>query len=141
MSSFYTYGKQRELFNRKCGTPAEVSPDIFKEHFPNNAECYYLRLLLHTVRGLTSFNGLRVVDDVENYTYQDACQGRQMLDDDLHWDDDLAETCVNDLLFSMMLVFCKLSDATQLWQAYQNRLSENFLKKVQENIDNGIHPA
>lgn len=60
----YTYNKQQGVFNRRRrGTAVEGEPGIFKEHVigrvytvhPNNAECYYLGLLFHTVRGPTSF--------------------------------------------------------------------------------------
>ncbi|CAH2098235.1 unnamed protein product [Euphydryas editha] len=123
---FYTYNKQQGVFvRRRRGTAVEGEPGIFKEHVigrvytvhPNNSECYYLCLLLHYIRGPTSFVELRKVDGIEHPTYQAACHARHLLDGDQHWDDTLTEACVSDSphrlrhLFAILLTFCGLSDA------------------------------
>lgn len=41
-------------------------------------------------------------------------------------------------LFAVMLVFCALSDASQLWHKYQNKLAEDFFRYAQLNDDNQI---
>ncbi|RCN29090.1 hypothetical protein ANCCAN_25155 [Ancylostoma caninum] len=51
---------------------------------PNNDECYFLRLLLHTVRGPTSFTDLKTVDGEVCETYREACQRRGLLENDQH---------------------------------------------------------
>jgi len=40
---------------------------------PNNPECFYLRILLHNVRGPTSFKNLKSVDGIEYDTYREEC--------------------------------------------------------------------
>ncbi|GBP61498.1 hypothetical protein EVAR_34735_1 [Eumeta japonica] len=141
--SFYTYNKQQCIFNRRRrGTVVVGEAGIFKEHIigrvytvhPNNSECFYfyLRLLLHVVRGPTSFAELRKVDNIIYPTYQAACRARHFLDGDQHWDDALAEASISESpqrlrnLFAVMLVFCALSDAALLWHKYQNKLAEDF---------------
>lgn len=141
--AYYTYDKQRGVFNsRRRGATVEGVPGIFKEHtlgrvytvHVNNTELFYLRLLLHTVRGPTSFGALRSVNDVEQPNFLAACRVRHLLDDDQHWDHTLAEACVSDSprrlrnLFCIMLVFCGLSDAAQLWTKYKQAFAEDFLR-------------
>lgn len=104
-----------------------------------------MRLILHTVRGPTSFADLRTVDGVEYPTYRDACRARHLLDEDQHWDDALADACVSDSphrlrhLFAVLLVFCGLSNPEQLWQKYQNRLAEDFFRNMRQNIDGDLN--
>lgn len=47
---------------------------------PKNSECYYLRLLLHEVWGLTSFSFLKTVNGV----LYDACRALGLLEDGKH---------------------------------------------------------
>lgn len=103
-------------------------PGIFKELVigrvyivhPNIAECYYLRvLLLHTLRDPTSIAELHKVDDIEYPTYQAAVAPHRLRH-----------------LFDILLTFCELLDAGQLWQKYQNAFAEDILR--QQNIDSEI---
>ncbi|XP_045511060.1 uncharacterized protein LOC123705982 [Colias croceus] len=150
--SYYTFNKQEGMFNRRRrGTAVAGEPGIFKDHVigrvytvhPNNSECFYLRLLLHVVRGPTSFADLRKLDNIVHPTYQAACRARHLLDGDQHWDDALSEASISESpqrlrhLFAVMLVFCALSDSAQLWNKYQNKLAEDFFRHVQLN-DNPI---
>lgn len=69
---YYTWNlSRRQFFRRKqrarvadfVGVFAtETLGSVYTVH-PNNAECYFLRLLLHTVKGPTSFEVLRTVND------------------------------------------------------------------------------
>ncbi|XP_014781018.1 uncharacterized protein LOC106876819 [Octopus bimaculoides] len=58
---------------------------------PNYSECYYLRLLLHHVKGPTSFTALRMVDNTVCQTYRQACHLRGLQEDDTHWKVTLTE--------------------------------------------------
>jgi len=51
---------------------------------PNNPEYFYLRILLHNVRGPTSFKNLKSVDGIEYDKYREACQKLGLLKDDKH---------------------------------------------------------
>ncbi|CAG4984962.1 unnamed protein product [Colias eurytheme] len=143
--SYYTYDRQRGVFNRRQrGSAVEGFPGIFKDTalgrvytvHPNNGECYFLRLLLHTVRGPTSFAFLRTYDGVEYPTYRAACVARHLLDDDQNWDDTLAEASVSDSpsrmrhLFAVILVFCGVANPVTLWEKYRHHLSEDFLRAL-----------
>ncbi|XP_036347381.1 uncharacterized protein LOC118756745, partial [Rhagoletis pomonella] len=140
--SYYTYNKQRGVFNRRRrGQPVEGFPDVHRENaigrvytvHPSNSECYYLRLLLHTVRGATSYKYLKTVNGVEHSTFHGACCALCLLDDDRNWFETLEEAVVSETpsrlrhLFAVMIVFCGLSHPVQLWEKYQRHLLEDFL--------------
>lgn len=73
---YYTFTNNR--FNRrKQGEPIVQYPGVKKSNVlgrvytvhPSNIKCYYLRMLLHHVRGPTSFLDLKTVDDVIHPTF------------------------------------------------------------------------
>ncbi|RCN48933.1 hypothetical protein ANCCAN_05042 [Ancylostoma caninum] len=89
---YYTWNTSRKVFcKRKQGAPvpgtdvreSDALGRVYTVH-PNNDECYFLRLLLHTVRGPTSFADLKIVDGEVCETYREACQRRGLLENDQH---------------------------------------------------------
>ena len=85
------------------GTPVENQPGIkssetlgrvYTVHL-TNFECFCLRLLLHIVRGPTSFDDLRVVDGQRCCSFKEACSLRGLLEDDAHWKETLEQAVVS----------------------------------------------
>ena len=105
---------------------------------PNNGECYYLRMLLHSVHGPTCFADLRTVDGDVCDTYGEACQRRGLLEGDEHWHKALTEAALNCFprqlrdLFSIIVTTCAPSDPQSLWETQKESLSEDVLNKVQK---------
>ncbi|XP_044587019.1 uncharacterized protein LOC123266682 [Cotesia glomerata] len=99
---------------------------------PTNTECYYLRHLLHEVRGPESFTALRTIKDVIYPTFQEACRVMGLLEDDAHWDKTLAEVSISDSsykireLFAVMLVFCQVRDPIKLWDKYRDNFTDDI---------------
>nr|XP_034195047.1 uncharacterized protein LOC117611219 [Osmia lignaria] len=69
--TYYTWNASAKKFERrKQGKAVEGHPNLYSTDtlgrlytvYPNNAECFYLRLLLINVRGPTSFQELRTVN-------------------------------------------------------------------------------
>jgi len=124
----YFIWKNNKFSRRKQGKGVSGHPGVKQDHVigrvytvhPNNAECYYLRLLLHEVRGPTCFNDLKTVSGVVHPSYQSACQALGLLEDDTHWDRTLEEATIIDSpqkirqLFAVLLVFCQLADPLKL---------------------------
>ncbi|XP_053592995.1 uncharacterized protein LOC103575583 [Microplitis demolitor] len=155
--AYYIFDKQSKVFKRrKRGNPVEGYPGIFKEHVigrvytihPGNTECYFLRLLLHTVRGPTSFKDIRTVNGVVYQSYQAACKALDLIEDDSHWDETLKEACVTDSpfklrqLFAIIVVFCHPSDPKELWTKYKKYLYEDYGRKLIRSfpdIDLNLH--
>lgn len=137
---YFTWDSNNHTFSRrKRGKLLEnniYSTDaigrVYTVH-PNNAECYFLRLLLHVVKGPTSFQNLRAVNNIIHPTFQQACKILNLIDDDSHWSLTLTEASLNDsssklrYLFVLMLSACQISDPLELWILHRNSMSEDIL--------------
>jgi hypothetical protein len=110
-------------------------------------------MLLHVVRGPTSFADLNTVNGVMCETYHEACDRLGLLESDAHWDSALAEAAASQLphqirhLFAILLTMCAVFNPLQLWEKYQKYVSEDILRTLQiqhpglsldfsDNIDN-----
>ena len=102
---FYTWNQSTKTFQRrKQGTTVEGPPRVkqtdalgrvYAVHL-NNSECFYLRMLLHIVKGPTSFARLRTVEGVTHDTFQGACKSVGLLEDDSQWENTLSEAGVSN---------------------------------------------
>lgn len=143
--AYYTYNKQSGTFQRRRrGTPVEGHPGILRDHVlgrvytihPNNHECYYLRMLLHVIKGPTSFDSLKTVNGVVHETYQAACLALGLLENDNHWHDTLAEASVSSgpsklrELFAIILVFCNVSNPLELWNKFGKHFNEDLVRDL-----------
>ena len=142
---YYTWNSPSKKFQRrKQGTPVEGYANVYASDalgrvytvHPNNAECYYLRMLLVNVKGPTSFANLRTVDGVQCQTYREACQQLQLLENDEHWETTLAYACVSccpgqiRTLFAIILTTCSPTNPKDLWEKFKEDLSEDILHHV-----------
>ncbi|KIH66755.1 hypothetical protein ANCDUO_02915 [Ancylostoma duodenale] len=140
---YYTWNASRKVFCKRKQGAAVPGSDVrasdalgrvYTVH-PNNDECYYLRLLLHTVRGPTSFTDLKTVDGEVCETYREACQRRGLLENDQHWDTTLAQACQTCFpsqlrtLFAIIITSCAPSNPKSLWEEYKESLSEDILRE------------
>ena len=111
---------------------------------PNNAECFYLGLLLQEMRGPTSFSDLKTIDGVVYPTYQSSCKSLGLLEDDKQWNATMEEAALTDSpfklrdLFSILLIFCKVTDALSIWEKYKNSLSEDIKRQVQSECQDSV---
>eukprot|EP00919_Chromeraceae_sp_WS-2016_P006375 GHVR01014966.1.p1 GENE.GHVR01014966.1~~GHVR01014966.1.p1 ORF type:complete len:161 (+),score=0.44 GHVR01014966.1:314-796(+) len=85
----YTWNKKEKKWNRRVISTGAIGR-VFTVH-PNNFECYFLRLLLHTVRGPTSFTFLKTIDEYVCETFRETCNKLGLLKNDTHWDATLLE--------------------------------------------------
>jgi hypothetical protein len=103
---------------------------VYTNH-PNNAECYFLRLLLHVLRGPTSFASLKTVEGEECQTFREACQKLDLLENDQHWDITMSEASLSCFpaqlrgLFAIILTTCAPSNPKTLWEKYKENLTED----------------
>lgn len=145
---YYTFNKQNGTFQRRRrGTPVEGHPGIFYEHtlgriytiHPNNRECYYLRLLLTFVKGPTSFESLKRVNGILHPTYQAACLALGLLEGDNHWCDTLTDASISSSasklreLFAIILVFCNVSNPTELWDKFKDHFTDDYVRDFQRH--------
>ncbi|XP_062714405.1 uncharacterized protein LOC115261339 [Aedes albopictus] len=141
---YYTWNASSKTFQRrKVGQfvpehnvfASDALGRVYTVH-PNNAECYYLRMLLHSVRGPRSFAEVRTVNQTVCQTFREACQKLGLLEGDQHWDDALREAALLCLpeqirsLFAIILTTCAPSNPNTLWEKYKKDLSEDMLYHV-----------
>ena len=133
---------------RKRGADVEGHPNVkfdctigrvYSVH-PSHHECFFLRLLLHEIRGPTSFSFLRTIDGQTFDTYREACLALNLLEDDNQWNTAMDEASVSHTpislreLFSIILKTCEVSNPLELWQKYKNDLAEDFKYQVQLRV-------
>jgi hypothetical protein len=107
---------------------------IYYAH-PASGERYYLRMLLNTMKGCTSFENIRTVDGVIHPTYKLACKALGFLDDDNEWIE-----CINEAsswasgtqlrqLFTTILTHCEVTSPKMLWDSTWEALCEDMQYK------------
>ena len=57
----------------------------------NNSEYFHLRILLHVVKGPTSFISLRTFQGITYEIFQGLCKAKDLLEDYTHWESALSE--------------------------------------------------
>lgn len=80
--TYFTWNAtKREFQRRKQGKSVPDYPEVRYDNalgrvysvHPTNAECFYLRMLLHEIRGPTSFQALKTINGEVCETYREAC--------------------------------------------------------------------
>src|SRR5437764_11560947 len=92
-----------------------------------------IRILLHHVKGATSYQDLRTVNDIQYETYKEACKARNLLEDDNEYQRTLEEACsfgmpsALRLLFVSILLNCSpINSVELLWENFKEQLSEDI---------------
>ena len=143
--TYYTWNKSRKEFNRrKRGVPvpgysnvlsAKTLSRMYMVH-PSQSECFFLRILLHHVRGPKSFADLKTVNGVVCNSFKNACIQFGLLELDTHWHDTMRDAVVSQMpkqlrqLLAIILICCSPSDPQSLWDSFKNELSEDILRQA-----------
>ena len=123
----------------KClveGIPVNMLSEGFTQSIPNRRECYYLRLLLHHIRGPRSFDELNTVNGEVCQTYQEACIKLGLLQDDNHWHHTLEEAALQMSpkrirnLYAVILTANESSNPLGLWEAFKEYMAEDLLHRA-----------
>ena len=105
---------------------------------PNDRECFYLRLLLHKVKGPTCFDSLRTANGKVHKTFREACLELGLLENDNQWDLALSEATFLSHpiqirnLFAIILTTCSPSNPMDLWNKHKENMAEDILNKVRK---------
>ncbi|GBN40393.1 hypothetical protein AVEN_253384-1 [Araneus ventricosus] len=137
---------KKVFVRRKKGTPVFVSDVVASEAFrrvytvdPNNSECFFLRMLLHTIKGLTSYTMLKTVDGRICYIFWEACQKLGLLEDDEHSTKTMPEALLTSSpdqiqnLFAIILTTCNPYNPRFLWDKFRESMSEEILARLRRN--------
>ncbi len=113
----YFYFENDLWHRRRAGTPAQGWNGVFSKNNidrlhmepPDTGELYYLRLLLASVPGSTSFQALKTVNGTVFDTFRAGAQARGLLQSDLYAWDTLCEA------EQSLLLFCEVRYPLELW--------------------------
>lgn len=128
---------------RKIWTPRKKQQRlgcIYYVH-PNKGDLYYLRLLLSRVKGATSYESLRTVNDILHPTFKLACQALGLMNDDSEWVLSIEEAALwassHQLrkLFIYILLYSEVSNPLRLWNKTWHLLGDDIVRQL-----NMIHP-
>ena len=102
---------------------------------PHQAELYYLRMLLHNKAGALSFEDLRTVNGHVCRTFQEACQGLGLLEDDREINKAMEEaasirvgSAVRDT-FVTILLYCRPANPLQFWETHKVALCTDLMHR------------
>ena len=74
----------------------------------NNSECFHFKILLHVVKGPTSFISLRTFQSITYEIFQGFFKGKYLLEDETHWESTLSEGGLCCSAKSLRYLFVKL---------------------------------
>ncbi|AES63417.2 AT hook motif protein, putative [Medicago truncatula] len=123
--------KDHEWTPRRCGF------SIGRVHFapPGSGERFYLRTLLNYIKGPTSFNDIKTVDDVKYNTFKEACFAMGLLDDDKEFIDAIIEASLWGTgiylrrLFVALMVTDQFARPEVVWNSTNENLIDDILHK------------
>ena len=107
---------------------------------PSAGDRYYLRMLLLTVKGATSYDHLRFHNRTYHRTFKEACKSRGLLGDDQEWynafDEAVAWATSPQLrsLFVTMILFCEVGDENTFFEKIWRHLADDIIYQYRDMI-------
>ncbi|CAN1240789.1 ATP-dependent DNA helicase PIF1, partial [Linum perenne] len=99
---------------------------------PSSTDRFYLRMLLHIVKGCSSFEDILTVNQVTYHSFKEACNAYGFLTDDGEWNNCLREVSFTAtgrkmrMLFVTIIMYCDVSDVGALWMKNWELLSDDI---------------
>ena len=120
----------------------ENRPKIGRLHYvhPSVGERYYLRILLHAVKGAFTFADLRYHNGVQYSTFKEACRSRGLIGDDQEWYEafDEAATWATSShlrkLFVTMILFCEVGDEYSFFQKVWQLMVDDIQYQLRDMV-------
>ena len=108
---------------------------------PREGECFFLRLLLATIPGATSFENLRTVNGTTYPTFKGACQALGLLENDRYWEECFTEAAVWSTgkqlraLFVTALTHGDAADPCALWMHFRSSICDDLQRIIDQRVD------
>ncbi|CAN1240791.1 ATP-dependent DNA helicase PIF1 [Linum perenne] len=105
---------------------------IFGNCIGSSTDRFYLRMLLHIVKGCSSFEDILTVNQVTYHSFKEACNAYGFLTDDGEWNNCLREVSFTAtgrkmrMLFVTIIMYCDVSDVGALWMKNWELLSDDI---------------
>ena len=99
---------------------------------PREVERFHLRILLYHVRGATSFQHLRTVDNNILPTFKEACAALHLIEDGELWIQSVRDVTLTHMpvqlrrFFAYLLIFCQVNNPLDIWQQFVDDFIEDF---------------
>ena len=130
---FYTWVAKDKAWSRRKKT--KVSDGVLRIYNIHSSagEQFYLRLLLHNVKGAISFDYLRTVDSMLLPSFLEACKKIGLTADSTEWKKCLEDACLTasprDIrnLFVIIIINDTPTDVLELFNLLKYFMSEDFL--------------
>ncbi|XP_071912361.1 uncharacterized protein [Coffea arabica] len=109
---------------------------------PHSSERYYLRMLLHKIRGARSFEHLRTIDGVVHPTFKATCVALGLLDDDNEWNETFAETSTWASAKKLRSMYCtilmhsEITNPSDIWQRHWKSITDDLQYQIRRDIGN-----
>jgi hypothetical protein len=124
------FWKERQNNRPKVGRLANVAP--------NQGERFYLRLLLHIVKGSRCYSEIRTIAGQQHPTFHAACDALDLLGDDQEWFHAMTDAAHWAFpyqlrqLFVTLLLFCELKDPLKLFEEYVKVMGEDMAYRARQ---------
>ena len=102
--------------------------------YPTEGERYYLRLLLHHIKGATSYTYLKTINGIETSSFREAALLHGLLYSDDYLEQSLKEASCYQMpytlrrLFATILVYCLPNNPKSIWEKFKQAMSEDYTK-------------
>ncbi|UYV74787.1 hypothetical protein LAZ67_12000976 [Cordylochernes scorpioides] len=143
---YYTWNSSAHEWRRRVqgklveGQPGVKRSDtigrVYAVHV-SNFECFCLRMLLHNIKGPTSFAYLKIVNGSQYETFRETCAALGLLENDNHWVVTMDEAVLCQAptrvrqLFAILISTCTISNPQQLWITYRDEMASDILQRYQ----------
>ncbi|GJS98117.1 DNA helicase [Tanacetum coccineum] len=131
----YTWHKTDKYWQRRRRQNKPVIGRLTYIH-PSIGDLFYQRILLCHQKGCKSFREIRTVNGTVFPTNRAACEALGLIGGDQEWVNALEEAAVHASsdelrkLFVQILMFCDVSDPTQLWQKFWKEMSRDIPRRL-----------
>ena len=121
----------------------DVVSRIWAAH-PSDPEKFYLRALLHHIRGATCFADIRTVGDTTYDSFHAAAVALGLASDDREWELALTEAAMTSSprsmreLFAFIVSNCDVVDPRKLWTTFKDHFCEDFAHQRRTRL--GLEP-
>ncbi|UYV81485.1 hypothetical protein LAZ67_20001335 [Cordylochernes scorpioides] len=143
---YYTWNSSAHEWRRRVqgklvkGQPGVKRSDtigrVYAVHV-SNFERFCLRMLLHNIKGPTSFAYLKIVNGSQYETFRETCAALGLLENDNHWVVTMDEAVLCQAptrvrqLFAILISTCTISNPQKLWITYRDEMASDILHRYQ----------
>ena len=141
---YYTW-KNKSWNRRKQEKDVTVFPGVKDAHIlgrvytvnPHQGKCFYLRLLLHNIKGSLSFAHLGTVEGNLYSSFHEVCLRLGLLEDDNQYQLAMQEAAVSNSaaslgsLFAVILTWCEPSNPLDINEHHKESMAKGFLHQLE----------